>query len=502
MLGRHAEAGARRAVGQPRGRHHRAPDRGARTGRCGISRSASRRCAASAPTVVQLPTTNLIRTAYFCSGCPHNTSTRTIEGSMAFTGVGCYGLVPMLMPDRKTEWAAQMGAEGSLWVGLQSFVDVPHAFQNLGDGTYFHSGHPRRAAGGRRQGQYDLQAALQRRGRDDRRAADRRPALRRGHGQPALLGGRASDRDRDGRAGEVPGDRQLAEGHDDPAPQGPRARPEGAAAGQGRLGSHLRPDLRCGEAPAPQARHSSPIPRSASSSTRTCARAAATATRSRTASACSRSTPSSAASARSTSRTATRTTAASTGSARRSSRVHGGGPRKGEAASTGDELGAIFAGLPAPAAVPLADVYNVLITGIGGTGVLTVGAILGMAAHLDGKACSVMDITGMAQKGGAVVTHLRFGASRDKLFATRLWENSADLVIGCDLVVTTERGDARPGARRHRAHRRQQRRRSDGAVPVQPGDRPEPGPAARRARASACRASGFRRCRPRHRPST
>jgi indolepyruvate ferredoxin oxidoreductase len=60
-----------------------------------------------------------------------------------------------------------------------------------------------------------------------------------------------------------------------------------------------------------------------------------------------------------------------------------------------------------------------------------------MAAHLDDKACSVMDITGMAQKGGAVVTHLRFGASRDKLFATRLWENSADVVIGCDLVVTT-----------------------------------------------------------------
>ena len=54
---------------------------------------------------------------------------------MAFTGVGCYGLVPMLMPDRKTEWAAQMGAEGTLWVGLQSFVDVPHAFQNLGEWT-------------------------------------------------------------------------------------------------------------------------------------------------------------------------------------------------------------------------------------------------------------------------------------------------------------------------------------------------------------------------------
>jgi indolepyruvate ferredoxin oxidoreductase len=87
--------------------------------------------------------------------------------------------------------------------------------------------------------------------------------------------------------------------------------------------------------------------------------------------------------------------------------------------------------------LPLTDAYNVLITGIGGTGVLTVGSILGMAAHLDDKASSVMDITGMAQKGGAVVTHLRIGASKDKLFATRLWEESADLVIGCDLVVTT-----------------------------------------------------------------
>ena len=72
-----------------------APHRGARDWRMSGSGPASRRACQRA-NVVQLPTTNLIRTAYFCSGCPHNTSTRTIEGSMAFTGVGCYGLVPML----------------------------------------------------------------------------------------------------------------------------------------------------------------------------------------------------------------------------------------------------------------------------------------------------------------------------------------------------------------------------------------------------------------------
>jgi indolepyruvate ferredoxin oxidoreductase len=117
--------------------------------------------------------------------------------------------------------------------------------------------------------------------------------------------------------------------------------------------------------------------------------------------------------------------------------VHGGGPRKGEADKSIDELDHLFEHMPQPVTLPLTDAYNVLITGIGGTGVLTVGSILGMAAHLDDKASSVMDITGMAQKGGAVVTHLRIGASKDKLFATRLWEESADLVIGCDLVVTT-----------------------------------------------------------------
>ncbi len=117
--------------------------------------------------------------------------------------------------------------------------------------------------------------------------------------------------------------------------------------------------------------------------------------------------------------------------------LHGGSPRKGEAAKSAGELTAVFEAMPQPVSPPLTDAYNVLITGIGGTGVLTVGSILGMAAHLDDKAASVMDITGMAQKGGAVVTHLRIGASKDKLFATRLWEESADLVIGCDLVVTT-----------------------------------------------------------------
>ncbi|PYM12480.1 MAG: hypothetical protein DMD81_23850, partial [Candidatus Rokuibacteriota bacterium] len=80
----------------------------------------------------------LARQAYFCSGCPHNSSTLVPEGSLAGGGIGCHGMA-MLM-DRKTIGITHMGGEGAQWVGMAPFTEVPHMFQNLGDGTYFHSG--------------------------------------------------------------------------------------------------------------------------------------------------------------------------------------------------------------------------------------------------------------------------------------------------------------------------------------------------------------------------
>ena len=80
-----------------------------------------------------------IRGAYFCSGCPHNTSTLVPEGSTAMGATGCHGLAHF-MPERRTMQTVSMGQEGMPWVGAQSFVDTPHMFQNLGDGTYTHSG--------------------------------------------------------------------------------------------------------------------------------------------------------------------------------------------------------------------------------------------------------------------------------------------------------------------------------------------------------------------------
>ena len=386
--------------------------------------------------VVPLPTTNLIRTAYFCSGCPHNTSTRTIEGSMAFTGVGCYGLVPMLMPDRKTEWAAQMGAEGTLWVGLQSFVDVPHAFQNLGDGTYFHSGilAVRQAVAVKANLTYKMLY---------------NDAVAMTGGQP--IDGQLSVED---MANQLywEGVRPIVIVTDEPEkypatvswPKGTtiRHRKElelvqkelqqvkgvSAIIYDQTCAAEKRRRRKRGQFPNPPKRVF--INQDVCEGCGDCNKK----------SNCVSVQPLDTEFGRKRKidqSNCNKDYSCLDGFCPSFVTVHGGGPRKGEAANTADELATIFAGLPAPGVAPLNDPYNVLITGIGGTGVLTVGAILGMAAHLDGKACSVMDITGMAQKGGAVVTHLRFGASRDKLFATRLWENSADLVIGCDLVVTT-----------------------------------------------------------------
>jgi indolepyruvate ferredoxin oxidoreductase len=399
--------------------------------------------------LIQLPTTNLIRTAYFCSGCPHNTSTRTIEGSMAFTGVGCYGLVPMLMPDRKTEWAAQMGAEGSLWVGLHNFIDIAHAFQNLGDGTYFHSGilAVRQAVAVKANITYKMLY---------------NDAVAMTGGQP--IDGQLSVED---MANQLywEGVRPIVIVTDEPDkypatvswPQGTtiRHRKELELVQQElqqvKGVSALIYDQTCAaEKRRRRKRNQFPNPpKRVFINQEVCEGCGDCNKKSN----CMSVQPLDTEFGRKRKidqSNCNKDFSCLEGFCPSFVAVHGGGPRKGEAAEPADQLGAAFAQLPEPSQAALQDAYNVLITGIGGTGVLTVGALLGMAAHVDGKACSVMDITGMAQKGGSVVTHLRFAAAKTDLFATRLWEQSANLLIGCDLVVTTNQQTldlVRPDAR-------------------------------------------------------
>ncbi|HEX5868735.1 MAG TPA: DUF6537 domain-containing protein, partial [Beijerinckiaceae bacterium] len=92
--------------------------------------------------------------------------------------------------------------------------------------------------------------------------------------------------------------------------------------------------------------------------------------------------------------------------------------------------------LPEPPLPAIERTYNIIVTGVGGTGVVTVGAILGMAAHLEGKGCGMIDMAGLAQKGGAVYSHVRLANAPDDIHAIRVTAGAAHLVLGCDLVVT------------------------------------------------------------------
>jgi indolepyruvate ferredoxin oxidoreductase len=120
--------------------------------------------------------------------------------------------------------------------------------------------------------------------------------------------------------------------------------------------------------------------------------------------------------------------------------VEGGKPRKGRAMalaeSAGNQIADAFPQLPEPALPSLAAPWGILVTGIGGTGVITIGQIVAVAAHLEGKGVSVLDMSGLAQKYGAVMSHVKIASQPEALHAARLGTGEASLVIGCDLVVT------------------------------------------------------------------
>ena len=116
--------------------------------------------------------------------------------------------------------------------------------------------------------------------------------------------------------------------------------------------------------------------------------------------------------------------------------VHGGRLRKAQISSAPDAASAPMPTIPEPAIARPTGACSVLVTGVGGTGVVTIGQIIGMAAHLDGLCASILDMTGLAQKYGAVMSHVRVAPDAGALHATRIAAGEADAVIGCDLLVT------------------------------------------------------------------
>ncbi len=383
------------------------------------------------------------RIPYFCSGCPHNTSTNVPEGSRAMAGIGCHFMA--LWMDRRTATFTHMGGEGVPWVGQAPFTEEKHVFANLGDGTYFHSG------------LLAIRAAV---------AAKVNITYKILYNDAvAMTGGQPHDGPL-----TVPqitqqvyaeGVRQIAVVTDEPDKY-----PAGTAFAPG-VKVHHRDEL---DAVQKALREWSGV--SVLVYDQTCA-AEKRRRRKRgkfpdppkrvlineavcegcgdcgVQSNCLSVVPVETEFGRKRQidqSSCNKDFSCLKGFCPSFVTVNGGQLRKRKGVAQRDDL---FAALPAPRLPDLGTgPYNILVTGVGGTGVVTIGALLGMAAHIEGKGVSVLDMTGLAQKGGAVISHVRIAPRPEDIHAVRIAAGEANLVLGCDLVVA---GAARRSARCARA---------------------------------------------------
>ena len=194
-----------------------------------------------------------MRTPYFCSGCPHNSSTVVPEGSRAYAGIGCHYMAQWM--DRSTLGFTQMGGEGANWIGEAPFSKRPHVFQNIGDGTYNHSGYMaiRAAIASGVNITYKIlynDAVAMTGGQTNDGGLTVPQIARAGRGRR-----RQARRRRHRRAGEISARHRVAGRHHHPSPRRPRRVQRELARGSRLHGPDLRPDLRRRKAPPPQARH-------------------------------------------------------------------------------------------------------------------------------------------------------------------------------------------------------------------------------------------------------
>src|SRR5690606_481339 len=379
-----------------------------------------------------LPRASFPRVPHYCSGCPHNTSTQVPEGSRALAGIGCHYMVTWM--DRSTDTFTHMGGEGVTWSGQAPFTQTPHVFQNLGDGTYFHSGTLaiRQSVATGVNITYKIlynDAVAMTGGQpvDGQLSVPQIAHQVRSEGVQAIVVlsddiGKWSDhsifpagvefldrRELDAvqkRLREVKGTSVLI--YDQTcATEKRRRRKRGRMADpQKRVFVNTLVCEGCGGC----GRKSfcvSVLPKDTEFGRK----------REIDQSNCNKD------------------YSCVEGFCPSFVTVHGGTPRNGRKANAAERL----ADLPMPAAASdLSQPWNILLTGVGGTGVVTIGALLGMAGHLEGKGATVLDQTGLAQKGGAVTTHIRIARAPEDIHAVRIAAGEADLVLGCDVVVVND----------------------------------------------------------------
>ncbi|MCP4037726.1 MAG: indolepyruvate ferredoxin oxidoreductase family protein [bacterium] len=372
------------------------------------------------------------RSPFFCSGCPHNRSTRVPEGSRALVGIGCHYMVQWM--DRESDHFSQMGGEGVAWLGQRDFSDEEHIFANLGDGTYFHSGilAIRAAVAAGATMTYKLlfnDAVAMTGGQSIDGPLDVAKITRQlaAEGVAEIVVVSETPERLRGDAGLAPGTRVEPRQRLDVVQKALRARPgvtvlvydQGCAA-------EKRRKRKRGLLEDPSRR--------VFINERLCEGCSDCSVQSN----CLSVEPVMTAygpKRRINQSSCNKDQSCLEGSCPALVQVRGGALRKRLPAELGDALEQ----LPAP---PLGlrggedgDVHNIVLAGIGGTGVTTIAALLGMAAHLEGRASGTLDMTGLAQKGGAVVSHIRLADHPSGLHGTRVPGRSADLLLGCDAVV-------------------------------------------------------------------
>jgi len=375
------------------------------------------------------------RTPYFCSGCPHNTSTQVPEGSIALAGIGCHTMAGGM--NRRTLMPTQMGGEGLNWTGIAPFTAMPHVFQNLGDGTYFHSG--LLAVRGAVQAGVNITYKVL---YNDAVAMTGGQPVE-GHLSPIeicrqLLAERvrrvaivSDDPDKYRAAGAgVPMDVTIHHRDELEAVQMDMRATAGATAiiYEQTCAAEKRRRRKRGEYPDP--------PKRVVINEAVCEGCGDCSTQANCVSILPRETEFGRKREIDQSN-CNKDYSCVKGFCPSFVTVHGGQLRRPKAATV--DMSA-FSNLPAPPqAAPGAQGWNVLVAGIGGTGVVTVGSVLAMAAHIEGKRANIIDMTGLAQKNGAVWSHLRIGEADADPVGARIGLAEADLLLGCDLVTAAEK---------------------------------------------------------------
>ncbi|WP_354684305.1 indolepyruvate ferredoxin oxidoreductase family protein [Cupriavidus necator] len=377
------------------------------------------------------PRLTVERKPWFCSGCPHNTSTRVPEGSRALAGIGCHYMAMWM--DRNTETFSQMGGEGVAWTGQMHFTSEKHVFVNLGDGTYFHSG------------LLALRAAIAARANITYKILF--------NDAVAMTGGQPVD-----GVLTVPavahqvaaeGAREIVVVTDEPGKYGDGSMLPGG------VSVHHRDEL-----DAIQLRLRDTAGVTVLIYDQTCATEKRRRRKRGTMADPARRAFINDAVCEGCGDCSVKSNCLSVeplqtelGTKRKINQsscnkdfscvngfcpsfVTAEGAQLRKPRVSGDKTGMDPAALPQPALPALDRPYGILVTGVGGTGVVTIGGLLGMAAHLERKGVTVLDMAGLAQKGGAVLSHVQIAPSPAALHATRIATGEARLLIGCDAIVS------------------------------------------------------------------